>query len=116
MRSNLSFINVYKKANIKSEIVTQLLYGDQFKKIIEKKSWIKIKNESDQYKGFVKKSNFLSDKKNTHKVYKLSASLYSKPRIKNKVKKKLSFGSKISVIEKKGNFYKFDNLWIKKMI
>ena len=55
MRSNLSFINVYKKANIKSEIVTQLLYGDQFKKIIEKKSWIKIKNESDQYKGFVKK-------------------------------------------------------------
>ena len=114
MRSNLSFINVYKKANIKSEIVTQLLYGDQFKKIIEKKSWIKIKNESDQYKGFVKKSNFLSDKKNTHKVYKLSASLYSKPRIKNKVKKKLSFGSKISVIEKKGNFYKFDNLWIKK--
>tara|TARA_Y100000590_G_scaffold430893_1_gene545072 strand:+ start:2135 stop:2869 length:735 start_codon:yes stop_codon:yes gene_type:complete len=114
VRSNLSFINVYKKANIKSEIVTQLLYGDQFKKIIEKKSWIKIKNESDQYKGFVKKSNFLSDKKNTHKVYKLSASLYSKPRIKNKVKKKLSFGSKISVIEKKGNFYKFDNLWIKK--
>ena len=114
MRSNLSFINVYKKANIKSEIVTQLLYGDQFKKIIEKKSWIKIKNESDQYKGFVKKSNFLSDKKNTHKVYKLSASLYSKPRIKNKVKKKLSFGSKISVIEKKGNFYKFDNLGIKK--
>ena len=114
MKSNLSFINVYKKANIKSEIVTQLLYGDQFKKIIEKKSWIKIKNESDQYKGFVKKSNFLSDKKNTHKVYKLSASLYSKPRIKNKVKKKLSFGSKISVIEKKGNFYKFDNLWIKK--
>ena len=33
MRSNLSFINVYKKANIKSEIVTQLLYGDAFKRL-----------------------------------------------------------------------------------
>ena len=31
MRSNFSVINIYKKQNIKSEIVTQLLYGDSFK-------------------------------------------------------------------------------------
>ena len=30
------------------------------------------------------------------------------------LKKKLSFESKIKVLEKKINFYKFDNLWIKK--
>ena len=42
------------------------------------------------------------------------AKLYSKPNSKNKIKKRLSFGSKIKVVEKKNNFYKFDNLWIKK--
>ena len=30
------------------------------------------------------------------------------------MKKKLSFGSRIRIINKSGNFYKFDNLWIKK--
>ena len=40
--------------------------------------------------------------------------MYFKPNTKSKVKKKLSFGSKIKVIEKKSSFYKFDNLWIKK--
>ena len=44
----------------------------------------------------------------------MDANLYSKPNTKNKIKKKLSFGSKIKITEKKNNFYKFDNLWIKK--
>ena len=42
------------------------------------------------------------------------ANLYLKPNLKSKIKKKISFGSKIKIIEKKYNFYKFDNLWIKK--
>ena len=42
------------------------------------------------------------------------ANLYFKPNLKNKIKKKISFGSKVKIIEKKGNFCKFDNLWIKK--
>ena len=33
---------------------------------------------------------------------------------KSKIKKKLSFGSKIKVIQEKSIFYKFDNFWIKK--
>ena len=114
MRSDNPVINVYKKNNIKSGVVTQLLYGDTFKKIRESESWFKIKNDSDNYKGYIKKKNFPSNQKNTHKVYNLNANLYSKPSTKNKIKKKLSFGSKIKVVEKKSNFYKFDNLWIKK--
>ena len=74
MRSNLSVINVYKKKSIKSKLlVTQLLYGDSFKIIKKKGSWIKIKNNLDGYKGFIKKRNFPSDKKNTHKIYNLYA-------------------------------------------
>ena len=112
MRNNLSFINVYKKANIKSEVVTQLLYGDQFKKIKKKGSWIKIKNDLDHYKGFIKKINFQTNHKVTHKISKLYANLYSKPNVKFKIKKKLSFGSKIKITNLKGNFYKFDDFWI----
>jgi len=114
VRSDNPVINVYKKNNIKSGVVTQLLYGDTFKKIKESGSWFKIKNDSDNYKGYIKKNNFPSNQKNTHKVYNSNASLYSKPNTKNKIKKKLSFGSKIKVIRKKSIFYKFDNFWIKK--
>jgi cell wall-associated NlpC family hydrolase len=112
VRSDYPVINVYKKNNIKSGVVTQLLYGDTFKKIKKNGSWIKIKNDSDNYKGFIKKNIFSTKQKNTHKVYNLSAKLYSKPN--TIIKKKLSFGSKIRVLQKKNNFYKFDNLWIKK--
>ena len=114
MRSNSSVINVYKKNNIKSEVVTQLLYGDTFKKIKKKGPWIKIKNDLDHYKGFIKNNKFPSNQKDTHKIYKLYANLYSKPSLKSKIRKKLSFGSKIKVTKKKNNFCKFDNLWIKK--
>ena len=112
MKSNLSIINVYNKKNTKSKLITQLLYGESFKIIKKNWKWIKIKNHSDGYKGFIIKKNFPNKQKNTHKVYNLSATLYSKPG--TKIKKKLSFGSRIAVNEKKNNLYKFDNVWIKK--
>ena len=94
--------------------MTQLLYGDSFKIIKKKGSWIKIKNNLDGYKGFIKKRNFPPIKKNTHKVYNLFSNLYKKPSLKFKIKKKISFGSKIKITEKKNQFFKFDNFWIKK--
>ena len=114
MRSNLSAINVYNKKNTKSKVITQLLYGDNFKKLGQYGSWIKIKNNSDNYKGYIKNKKFPSNHKSTHKIYVLSSNLYSKPNVRNKIFKKLSFGSKIKVTNRKGNFCKFDNFWIKK--
>tara|TARA_Y100000590_G_scaffold258409_1_gene290063 strand:- start:1586 stop:2320 length:735 start_codon:yes stop_codon:yes gene_type:complete len=114
VRNNLSFINVYKKPNQKSGVVTQLLYGDTFKKLKKKGKWIKVKNDLDNYKGFIKNKIFLKKQKNTHKICNLFAKLYSNPNIKNQIGTKLSFGSKIKVIKKKNNFYKFDKYWIKK--
>jgi len=114
VRSHFSVINVYKKKNIKSEVVTQLLYGDSFTIIKRRGQWTKIRNDIDNYRGYVKVKNFSLKKKSTHKVCNLSASLYTKPSNKYKIKKKLSFGSKIKVSKKKGNYYKFDNLWINK--
>jgi len=114
VRNNSPVINVYKKNNIKSEIVTQLLYGDTFKKIKKIGTWIKIKNDTDNYKGYIQNKSFSLKQKNTHKICVLCSNLYSGPNNKNKIKKKLSFGSKIKVLNNKKNFYKFDNLWIKK--
>ena len=114
MRNNISVINVYKKKSVKSEIVTQLLYGDTFKRLKKFGSWVKIKNDTDNYKGYIKNKNFPPNHKNTHKIHKLHAGLYFKPNLKSKIKKKISFGSKVKIIEKKNSFYKFDNLWIKK--
>ncbi len=115
MRSNLSVINVYKKKSIKSKLLTtQLLYGDSFKIIKKTGSWVKIKNNLDGYKGFIKERKFPPNKKNTHKVYNISANLYRKPNLKFKIKKKISFGSKVSITKKKNKFYKFVNLGVKK--
>jgi len=114
VRNNQPFINVYGDKRFKSKIVTQVLYGESFKIIKKNKSWLQIKNNLDNYKGFIRNNKILSDNKTTHKVHKLFSNLYSKPNIKKKIKKKLSFNSKIQVIKKMKNFYKFDNLWIKK--
>ena len=116
MISKLSVLNVYKKKTKKSKVVTQLLYGDTFKKLGQKNSWVKIKNDLDNYIGYIKNGKFSQNHKNTHKVSVLCSNLYLKPNNKNKIRKKLSFGSKINVTSKKRNFYKFDNLWIKKKI
>ncbi len=112
MRNISSVINVYKKKNINSKIVTQLLYGDVFKNLKKEKSWFKIKNERDNYEGYIKKNKFLPDQKNTHKIFKLSSALYRKPNKKYKTKIRISFGSRIKILQKKGNFCKFDNFWI----
>jgi len=112
VRNNLSIINVYIKKNIKSEVVTQLLYGETFRCIENKKNWIKIKNNTDGYVGFIKRRKFLKKEKSTHKVCNLYAILYSKPNVQTN--KKISFGSRIKALEVKKNFIKFDNNWIKK--
>jgi len=63
VRSNSSVINVYKKNNIRSEVDTQLLYGDTFKKIKKSGLWFKIEKDLDYYKGYIKKKIILLTKK-----------------------------------------------------
>ena len=114
MRNNLSTINVYKKKNRRSEIVTQLLYGDTFSIKKREKKWLKIENNVDNYKGYIINKKFPPALVFSHKVSSRSANLYSNPSNNKKIKKKLTFGSRMKIIEKTGSFYKFDKLWIKK--
>ena len=76
MRSNQSFINVYKTKSKKSKVVTQLLYGDTFKKVKKNGPWIKIKNNTDNYRGYIKNKNFPPNNKSTHKIYSLFSNQY----------------------------------------
>jgi gamma-D-glutamyl-L-lysine dipeptidyl-peptidase len=112
--SNLPVINVYKKKSIKSKLETQLLYGESFRIIKKYGYWFRIKSDLDGYKGYIQKKKFALNHKNTHKVCSLFGQLYSQPDKKFIIRKTISFSSKIKVIDKKYNFYKFDNFWIKK--
>ena len=110
MRINIPVLNVYKKKTRKSEIVTQLLYGDTFKKVKQFKSWIKIKNDLDNYKGYIENKKFPLNIKNTHKVSVLHSNLYLKPNLNSKINKKLSFSSRVRVSKRKENYYKIDKI------
>jgi len=113
VRNNISFLNIYKKKNLKSEVVSQILYGETFKILKQSNSWLKIKNNLDNYEGFIKKRKYPSDCKNTHKVFVLYSDIYSKPKNSAILNKKLSFLSKLNITKKENGFCKFDNFWIK---
>jgi len=111
--NTFSSINLYKKPSTKSEVVTQMIYGESFSIFQKKNKWLKIKIKEDNYKGYIRKKNYSEYLKPTHKVNKLNAKIY---KFSNKQAKtnELSFGSKIKVIDKKTKFYKFAKGWIGK--
>ncbi len=113
LTNNFSIFNLYKKPSIKSEVVTQMIFGESFSVLIRNKKWLKIKIKEDGYKGFIKNKDFPSFLKPTHKINILKSKVYKFPNKRKKVYE-ISFGSKIKVIEKKKNFFKFSKGWINK--
>ena len=108
-----SVINLYKKPSTKSEVVTQMLYGESFSIIKKNSKWLKIKIKEDGYKGYVKNKNFSKFLKPSHKISVLKAKIYRFPNRKHKISM-MPFGSKIKIFEKKNNFLKFSKGWINK--
>jgi len=111
--NNYPLINLYKKMSIKSEIVTQIVYGQSFSIIKKGNKWVKIKIKEDNYKGYIQRKKFIEYIKPTHKICCLKAKVYKFPNTKSK-KFELTFGSKIKVSQKRLKFLKFDRGWIKK--
>ena len=106
-----SIINLYKKPSIKSEIVTQMIYGDSFTIIKETNRWLKIKIKEDNYSGFIRNKNYKVYLKSTHKINKLKAKIYMFPNKKKKIAE-LAYGSKIKVIKKQSKFLRFNKGWV----
>ena len=108
--NNFSIVNLHKKPSVKSEIVTQMIYGDCFSISKKSKKWLKIKINEDNYKGYVKNKKYSNFLKPTHKVISLKAKVFKFP---NRIKKdEITFGSKIKAIGNNSQFLKFTNGWV----
>ena len=70
------------------------------------KKWLRIKIKEDNYTGYVINKKFSQYIKSSHKVAVLKAKVYKFPN-KRKEISKLTFGSKIKVLDKK-KFFKFE--------
>ena len=114
MINNYPIVNIYEKNSLKSKLSSQILFGEKFKILSNKKGWLKVKTSYDKYIGFIEKRKFFKNRKSTHKILSLNASLYTKPSKYHLIKTKLPFCSKISVTDTNKNFYKFEKYWIKK--
>ena len=106
------FSNIYKLPNIRSEVTSQILYGERFKILSKRKGWIKIKSLYDRYSGFIKDKKYVKELKISHKISNIEANIFKNPN--TKTKRNLYFGSKLSVLEKRNGFARFDkNQWVK---
>jgi hypothetical protein len=111
--NNLPIVSLYEKPSTKSNVATQMLYGESFSISQKKKNWLKIKILEDGYNGYVNYKNYSEYLNPTHKVNKLRAKIYKLPNRNSNIFE-LSFGSKIKIIDKKNQFYKFEKGWINK--
>ena len=113
LSNNYPIINLHKNPSTKSEVVTQMLYGESFSIFKRNGRWLKIKIKEDGYKGYVQNKNFSRFLKPSHKISILKAKIYRHP-YKSKRINIMPYGSKIKVLEKKNNFLKFSKGWIHK--
>ena len=113
---NNSLGNINLKPNSKSEVTSQILYGEKFKIISEKQNWIKIKTYYDNYIGYIRKKKYLQKFNPSKKIFKLKSRIYKRKNKKLiKTNDFLYFGSGISVKSRDRNYIEFDNgKWIKK--
>ena len=117
MQNNFYFIgnfsNIYKKPSRKSEVTSQILYGEKFKILSNNRNWIKIKTFFDNYIGYITNSKYLKKFSPNYKVSSLKARIFKKPGIKTN--NWLPFASKLSVLNQNKNYVKIEkNKWIKK--
>ena len=117
MQSNFYFIgnfsNIYKKPSKKSEVTSQIIYGEKFKILSKNKNWIKIKILFDNYKGFIRNSKYIKKFSPNYKISSLKAKIFKKPGVGTN--SWLPLASKLSVFEQKSNYVKIEkNKWIKK--
>ena len=111
--NNFTVTNLHKKPSLKSEIVTQMIYGDSFSISKKNKKWLKIKIKEDGYNGFIKNRKFPKFLKPTHKISVLKSNVFTFPNKRRKISE-ISFGSKIKVTESQKKFLRFSKGWVSK--
>lgn len=74
---NLSVVPCRAEPSDKSEMVTQLLFGEHFKIIEIQPKWVKIKNAFDGYEAWIDKKQFLSIEQHTYELLNSTEAYYS---------------------------------------
>ena len=70
-------IDVLERPNKNSKVSSQIIYGEKFKVLSEKKNFYKVKTIYDNYIGFISKKINLNKKfKPTHKIKTLKSQIY----------------------------------------
>tara|TARA_B100000941_G_scaffold288921_1_gene266831 strand:+ start:1086 stop:1832 length:747 start_codon:yes stop_codon:yes gene_type:complete len=113
LTNNFSVINIHKKPSLKSEVVTQMIYGDRFSIFKRSRKWLKIKIKEDGYNGYIKNKKFSNFLKPTHKISVLKSKVYKLPNKRKKIYE-ISFGSKVKIFDGKAKFFRFSKGWISK--
>lgn len=107
--------NIYKKNNKKSEIVTQILLGENFITQGKFGKFYRGYKTYDKYKGFIETKDLNLDKrKKTHKIISKECNLYKRPNSKYKTNKKIFFNSNISILDNTNEFIQTSAGWILK--
>lgn len=73
---NLSIVPCRREPSDKSEMTTQLLFGEHFEVLEEHKNWVYICSAIDGYKSWIDRKQYLPISKETHEQ--LSAQTYSR--------------------------------------
>ena len=113
---NIPVTNIYSKPALKSEVTSQILYGEKFKILFKKGNWVKIKTSFDNYTGFIKKNKFYKNFKPSLKISKLKSKIFRKKNNKYiSTEKYLYFGTGIEALNKDRNYIEFKkNKWLRK--
>ena len=75
---NRSLGNIYIKPSVKSEVSSQILYGEKFSIISKNEKWVKIKTSYDRYIGYLKNNKFIKNLKLTHKIFISKSQVFKK--------------------------------------
>ncbi len=113
---NIPVSNIYTKPHIRSEVSTQILYGEKFKILSKRKNWLKIKTYFDNYVGYIRKKKYRNNFKPQLKIFKSKSRIYIKKKNKFSPSRNfLYFASSVSVLSENRKYLEFENnKWIKK--
>ena len=103
--------NIYKKPSKKSEITSQILYGEKIRILKIKNRWLRIRTFNDNYSGYIKNEKLKKGLKIIFKTNKSRTRIFSQ----NKKKNFLPFNSRLPVINVKKKFIEFERgKWVKR--
>ena len=75
--TNLSLKNIYKSKSLKSEVTSQIIYGENFLILKKFSKWLKIKTLNDNYIGFIINRKYLNIQKSSKKIFVLKSKAVS---------------------------------------